>query len=166
MVIDFTTLNVSLRPVLGCFFFLILDAYVGSNIRSLRERSGCCCHLWLRKGAQSRMIWQTSLSVYSPAEKLLVLSLLLIDTEIFTQCFPITSVEERQLQRTFVRSLPVLPSSPMKKRHYLPLICNPLETIIFTSVAFQTMYHISAQRPILIFHCFPVACKGHKCSTD
>lgn len=53
---------------------------------------------------------------------------------------------EIQLQRTSL-SLSLIPLSPMKEQHYLPLVCNLLETIIFTSV-----YHISTQKPILIFH--------------
>lgn len=60
-----------------------------------------------------RAIWLTSLSVYSSAEKLLALSLLLIVTEIFTQCLPIISVEDFQ-GKTTPKDQPVLISSPIQ----------------------------------------------------
>lgn len=60
----------------------------------------------------------------------------------------------------------VFPYSPTKEGHCLPLTCILLEIIILTSMAFQIVDRFSAQKSILIFLCFSVACKGHKYRTD
>lgn len=78
------TLSVSLRPV---FFFYL--GCLSWQQHWISQRKNWMLSFMAAQRAQSRAIWQTSISAYSPAEKLLDLSLLLIFTEIFPQCLPI-----------------------------------------------------------------------------
>lgn len=163
MVIDFTTLNVSLRPVFGLVFFDL----------------GCLC--WQQHQISQRKKWMLlsfMAAQRGPKQNDLANLSFCLFTGRKTACFE--SAPDRHWN--FYSVLPyhfsggktapkdlcqVLASSPIQSYEEMTLLAlNPLETIIFTSVAFQTVFPISAQRPILIFHCFPVACKGHKCSTD
>lgn len=115
-----------------------------------------------QRGPKQRTL--PNLCAYSPRKPVSFESALISSPSV-SPSFQWRTSWEWWLQMTSLSSS-VFPYSPTKEGHCLPLTCILLEIIIFTSMTFQIVDHISAQKSILIFLCFSVACKGHKYRTD